>query len=353
MVGKPTEQATLIINGTEYRDWETVLVRHALMEQPPYRFRFTCSEGMPLAKNWGVLQIKPGDECTILLAGQLAFTGKVSTRQVYYDKGRHYIEIQGGTFQLDLSGASPVTKTMEMKKVTFNQIAMQLLAPFGIPFKVEGGSIPQIKFDRVSLSHGLSVFDHLDLYSRAVGAQFTSDEQGSFVAHMGPTGGGDALVEGQNILIGREIIYDPSMATSVPTASQQTGGDQKWGAQVASVPFMTQDMQSLAKSYMPFVIPSELPTSDNQHLQQRGKTERDWMANDQITVFCTVYGWLQSSGQLWHRGDIYHVTSPMLIMDMGLKAKSVTFTQDNNEGTRTTLELCNENALTGMTPQAQ
>jgi hypothetical protein len=59
MVGKPTEQAVLIINGIEYRDWETVMVRHAMMEQPPYRFRVTCSEGMPLPANWAVMQIKP------------------------------------------------------------------------------------------------------------------------------------------------------------------------------------------------------------------------------------------------------------------------------------------------------
>jgi hypothetical protein len=43
----------------------------------------------------------------------------------------------------------------------------------------------------------------------------------------------------------------------------------------------------------------------------------------------------------------------MLIMDMDLQAKSVTFTQDNNEGTRTTLELCNDLAMSGGTPQAQ
>ena len=40
------------------------------------------------------------------------------------------------------------------------------------------------------------------------------------------------------------------------------------------------------------------------------------------------------------------VTSPMLIMNNEkLRAKSVTFTQDNTTGTRTTLELCNENAF--------
>lgn len=352
MAGKATEQAILTVNGQEFRDWETIMVRHAIREQPPYKFRFTCSEATPIAKNFGVLQIKPGDLCTVTLAGILAITGKVSTRQVYYDKQRHHVEIQGATFTLDTSGASPVTKTMEMKDVKFEQIAKQLLQPLNIPFKVEGGQLSQLKFPRVSLHHGMSIFDHLDMYSRAVGASFTSDAQGSFVAIAGPGKGGDSVIEGQNILIGREIIYNASMESAAPALGQQTGNNKKWGADVASVPFTSQEMQQLGKSMMPFVIPSELPTAEKDHLKGRASTERNWMAEDQITVFATVQGWLRPSGGLWDRNQQVHVTSPMLIMDMDLTVKSVTFTQDNNEGTRTTLELCNPNALGGQIPQA-
>jgi prophage tail gpP-like protein len=353
MVGLPTEQAVLTIKGQEFRDWETVLVRHALQEVPAYRFRFTCSEGVPIANNWATLQIKPGDDCTITLAGLLAFTGKVSTRQVYYDKSRHYIEIQGGCPPIDLAGASVVSKTMEMKNVGFEQIVQQVIKPFNFPWKVEGGSIPAIKFPRVSFMHGLSAYDTLDLYARNVGVKLTSDETGALVGHVGSSGSGDALIEGQNILVGREIIYDPAMESSAPAVTHGTGSDQKWGADVASVPYLGKEMDNLAKRYMPFVIPMELPTPDKEHLQGRTQSEYNWQQEDQITVFCTVYGWLTSGGTLWKRGDKYHVKSPMLIMDMDLQAKSVTFTQDNNEGTRTTLELCNDLAMSGGTPQAQ
>jgi prophage tail gpP-like protein len=356
MVGTAEEQCTLTVNGMEFRDWESVMVRHAYREVPPYRFRFTCSEGMPLAKNWGLLQIMPGMECTVTLAGILAITGKVSTRQVYYDKKRHYVEIQGATFTLDLSGSSPITKTMEFKNITFEQLANSLVKPFGIPFKVEGGQLPQIKFPRVSLMHGLSVFDHLDLYSRSVGASLTSDPQGSLVAIAGPLEGGDALIEGQNILIGREIIFNPAFESSAPAISQETGSDQKSMAHVASVPYVNEMMSMLGKesSKMPFTIPMELPTADQQHMKGRAGTERDWMSQDQVTVFTTVYGWLKPSGGLWRCNQKYTVTSPMLVMQgQSLTAKSVTFTQDNNEGTRTTLELCNDTALGGTIPQMQ
>lgn len=349
---KQSEIAVLTVNGMEFRDWETISVHLAQREHPPYRYRFTCSEAMPISKNFGLLQIKPGDFCTVTLAGQLAVTGKVTTRQVYYDKQRHHIEIQGATITLDTSGASPVTKTMEMKDVTFEQIARQLLKPLNIPFKVEGGQLSQMKFPRVSLHHGMSIFDHLDMYSRAVGASFTSDPQGSFVALAGPGSDSDTVIEGKNILVGREIIYNSSMASAAPALGQQTGNDKKWGADVSHIPFQTQAMQQLGKTMMPFVLPSELPTAEKDQLKGRAGTERDWQAEDMITVFATVYGWLRPSGGLWKCNQMVHVTSPMLIMDMDLKAKSVTFTQDNNEGTRTTLELCNPKALGGDVPQA-
>src|SRR5262245_60854792 len=115
---KPTELAILTVQGQNYQDWESVTVRHAKYEAPFYTFRFTCSEGMPLVKHLAKLQIKPGDYCTISLAGQLAFNGLVSTRQVYYDANRHYIEIQGASNVLALSYASVVHKTMEQNNVT-------------------------------------------------------------------------------------------------------------------------------------------------------------------------------------------------------------------------------------------
>ena len=351
MVGPVTEQATLVVNGQDFKDWETIMVRHAIREVPPYRFRFTCSEAVPIAKNFSTMQIKPGDQCEVHLAGIKAITGKVSTRQVYYDKRRHYIEIQGATFTLDLSGSSPISKTMEHKNVTFEQFARALLKPYKIPFLVEGGQLPQFKFPRISLMHGLSTLDHLDQYSRHVGAGFTSDAQGSFVAIAGPGGGSDSVIEGKNILIGREIIYNPSMESAAPAISQQTGSDQKSMAHVASVPYLSQQMQQLGKSFMPFVIPMEVPSADKEHMQGRTSTERNWQAEDQITVFATVQGWLRPSGGLWERNQQVHVKSPMLIMDMDLTLKSATFTQDINEGSRTTLELCNPNALGGQTPQ--
>lgn len=354
---KTTELAILTVNGQNYQEWETVMVRHALREAPPYHCRFTCSEGMPLSKNFAVLQIKPGDECTVTLAGFPAFKGKVETRQVYYDANRHHIEIQCATF-MDVITGGVISKTGEWKDKTFKDIAGDILGKMGTNLVFEGGSAPSYKFPRVSSTPGETVYDFLDVLARSlspstgVGISFTSNVNEDFVVIMGPNGGEDAVVEGQNIIIGREIIYNPSMAGANPTISQGTGDNENWGAKVASVPFFQESQETFGKKFTPAVIVNEMASFDKKLLEGRAGSEGQWQQGDQITVIVTVYGWLRQSGGLWYRDQIVSVTSPMLIMqNTKLRAKSVTFTQDNGTGTRTTLELCNESALGGLNPE--
>jgi len=342
---KPTELAVLTING---QDWETVMVRHSLRDQPAYHCRFTCSEGLPLAKNFAVLQIKPGDVCSVTLAGQPAFHGKVETRQVYYDARRHHIEIQCAT-NVEVATSSVISQTGEWKDKTFQQIGQDVLKKLGIKMVFEGGSPPSYKFPRVSSTPGESTHDFLDILARSLsqqtglGISFTSNVWGDFVVVMGgPNGGSDTVTEGRDILIGREVIYNPSMAGTNPAIAQGTGDNQKWGAQVSSKPFFQEAVETFGNKFVPGVIVSEHPTSDNSMLKGRATSEGRWQQGDRITVTVTVHGWLRPSGGLWYRDQDVIVISPMLMMEGDkLKAKSVTFTQDNSTGTRTTLELCN------------
>lgn len=346
---KLSETAVLTVNGRDYKEWESVSVKHEWQGQPPYSCVFTCSEGMPLAKNFAVMQIKPGDECTVTLAGFPAFTGTVVTRQVYYDAGRHHIQIQAATYA-ELLTASVIYKGMEWKDKTFKEIAESILSPRGVNLVFEGGPPPDYRFPRISASHGESIVDFLDHVARGLGQysdtgmSFTSNAQGDFVVLMGKSGGTDTVTEGKEIIIGREQIYNWGNAQSKPALTQDRGTDKKWGAAVAHSPFADLAGQSdFSGKQGPSTIFYGIPTSDNDLLKSRATTEQRWMDGDQITVTATVWGWLRPSGGLWMRNQVVRVVSPMLIMDGKdeLRAKSVVFSQDNNTGTRTTLTLCN------------
>lgn len=361
---KATEKAILIINGQNFEDWETVSVRHELHGAPPFTCRFTCSEEVPISKNFGKMQIKPGDTCTVTLAGILAFSGSVATRQVFYDAHRHHIEIMCVDPTEETIKSSVVSKTGEWKDKTFKQIGDELLGRLGIRMTFVGGAAPSFKFPRASSMPGESVYDFLDSLARGLsaaggdGIAFTSNPQGDFVVAMGPEAGGDSVIEGINILIGREIIYRPiTTAPQLPATGQIPGNDEVHGPKAAHEPYHSEKQQTpfqgSGKSGEAVVV-SEMPGWPDL-LKGRGRSESLWTAADQITVIATVYGWIKPTGGLWKVNQIVSVVSPMLMMrgDEQLKARAVTFTQDNNTGTRTTLELMNTAAMQQNNPQMQ
>ncbi len=363
---KPEETAVLIVNGVEYRDWETVMVRACRREFPYFHYRFTCSEGMPLSKNLAALQIIPGDECSVYLAGQLAVTGIVNTRQVFYDARRHNVEIQGSSQVIQLGQSTAITKTGEFKDVTIKQFATALLKPFPAIKFLTHGQVSDKKFERISITPGTSVIDAIEEPLRSLGSvDLTSNEKGDLVAsgEGGNDEDGDTVVEGGDdnvprscrILEGREIIYNPGMAQQIWGIGHRPGTDDIWGAKAAFENYSMTSFDSLAPSYSPQVAPLEIPAWQKSFLEGRSNAGRDWQIQDEVTVFVTVQGWLKPSGGLWKPEMLVNVISPMLVMEEStpLEVKSVVFTQDDKRGTITVLELCNEKAIGGDIPQAK
>ena len=369
-MAKATEIAQLTVDGQNYTDWETVTVALVLRGNPPQSCRFTCSEGSPLVQNWGQRQIMPGSKCVVTLAAQLAFNGIVVSRQVFADARRHRVEIQCANM-LPLATSSVITKTGEFKNSTPEQIIRAVLQTVGKNLVVLGGSLPNIKIPRYSVTPGESIIDFIDTLTRHLGTMsgnigiaHSATAEGDFAIVVGQTGGSDAVVEGQNMLEGREIIYIPnSMAGGAPapgnggaqpsqaTVGQAPGSDKKWGAAVASVPFLSQTFSMMGQMIGPSAIVPEIPLWDSSIAQGRSSSETNWMMEDYVTVYGTVQGWLRPSGGLWWPAQEVIVTSPMLVMNgTKLTLKSATFSQDDSKGTRTVLEMCNANALNGQVP---
>ena len=354
------EIAVLTVAGRNYTDWESVSVKHQLREMPMYSCRFTCSEASPLSDHLDKLQIMPGTYCTVTLAGELAFTGKVTTRQVFVDARRHHIEIQCAN-NLHMATSSVISKTGEFKNNTPEQIIRTVLKPLNINLKVEGGQLPNFKIPRYSVTPGESVHDFIDTLTRhlgkegsAIGIAHTADVQGNFCILVGDLGGGDTLTEGKNMLEGREVIYDPLQAGGVPSPNQGPGNDDQWGAKVASIPFVSKTFQTMGAKYVPSVVVPEMPFMGKDLHEGRATSESNWLQEAYVTVYGTVYGWLKPSGGLWERGKKVTVNSPMLVMNgIPLILKSATFSQDNQTGTRTTLELVNTKALGEGVPTPQ
>src|SRR5262249_4527209 len=101
-------------------------------------------------------------------------------------------------------------------------------------------------------------------------------------------------------------------------------------------------IESHARGRDPFrsllVVPREQPGRDEN--AERARFEAQWHDGTQLTVTVVVQGWLRKNGDLWRVGNLYWVYAPNhLLFNWGLKAKTVTFEQNESAGTTTTLEL--------------
>lgn len=350
---KPSEVAVLTIDGFDYFDWESVQVRHSYRQTPFFTVRFTCSEGMPLYKNFAVMRIKPGQWCTVSLGGKLAISGWVYTRQVVVDARRHYIEIQAGSDAMPIAYSSVVHKTGEFKKITAEKFLKQIITPLGINFSVIG-KLPETEFPRISIAPGTSVLEAADMVLRQIGNYpMTSSPQGGVVVVAEHRAGEDTIYEGDlgnpRYLEGREVIFNPGMAAGLYGVVIGEGKDGKWGTKIASEPFHADPFNfPFVGGKAPLVTVLEIPTANpQQFLAGRVTAEKELQGSDEITVTVTVQGWFRPSGGLWDINQKVRVVSPMLVMDgsLALIPKTITFSQENQGGTRTTLELCNELAL--------
>ncbi len=340
----------LTVGGQKYKDWKTIYV-YLCTEEAFNIYRFTCSEGKPLAKDFSEHRIKPGDRCTVTLGGAYAIGGRVITRQVAYTATHHGVEITGKSETFKTVNAAAKVPDGELKDVSFSQLATKLLQPLGLNFEGKGG-ISEEKFPRVNVQ-GQTVWEVLDSHSRARNIRLgTNPDDGNGMWGTTPsfTYGTGRVVEGQNILEGREIITQEFFnGASVQSIAQGAPTAQNWGAIHTHVPYSDQGngFAQLGGEGIsaPLLSHLEVPGLKGDAGMRSG-SESTALGSEYIKVEVVVQGWFRNGnggGGLWKPWDKVTVWSPMLIMNnVTLQCKSVTFTQDDRSGSRTTLELVNE-----------
>jgi prophage tail gpP-like protein len=332
----PTEIAKVIVNGAVFEDWESVWVQLRLSEAYSI-FRFTAAEDpSAIGGSWLTAQFKPGDDCEIELAGFLAITGIIVERQTAYDANNHGVLLQGYSVTWYAAKSSVKHDTGSFDGKTFEQIAREVIAPYKVGVETRG-QLDNTPFVDCQNQPGETVWDFLECIARPRGVIMGSDHLGNFLLigqHSAPLV--DHLIEGVNILSCQCVISienffgEFNMRGSTPASDPQYGPPSS--EQDATVPG-----QSRRYSYFSGV--AEQPVWNRSELQARAEYERIWHMGTLIQATIVLQGWLNGSGKLWRPGDKVKVTSPMAMLDMVLKIQTVTFSQDEQSGTLTTLDL--------------
>jgi prophage tail gpP-like protein len=331
------EIAELIVNGVSFQDWKTVNVEHRWKEGWP-TFLFTSAERSPLPTLWTDLQFKPRDRCRIILGGQQAMDGIILHRQTAYDAKTHVVQLAGAGIQWAAATSSIKTKDNNFDNMTLKQIADKVMGAYGILVK-QIGTVDQTPFYPLQSHPGDNTFEFLDRLARTRNAHMGSDANGNFLLigdHSMPLLQ-QQLIEGQNIEKMQCVFSIEQISTVYSINAQTVGGDDQ---NMAKSSEMSAAANGSLKGAMKLIeTVAEQPVKTLAEVQMRANYEAIQREATEVTAHVTVQGWLRDGKNLWMTGDEVLVYSPMAMLNLVLKIKTATFTQDTSAGTLTTLEL--------------
>jgi prophage tail gpP-like protein len=347
---KPQEVAVLDVNGRTFEDWESVWVQQRWADSSTV-FRFTAAERDPIFTQAGVfpliakLQFKPGDKCTVTLAGQLAVTGYIETRQVAYDAFAHGVMLIGKSATAWPARSSVDTKTGNFDKRNIQQVAQEILKDYPVGLQVIG-QLDLTPFDKLQNEKGELIWDFLERIARPRGVVMGSDSKGNFLLigeHAAPVVA--QLVEGQNIKSCQCLITEEHTYTEYRVDGQAPASDSNAGTAASE---MTAKVGGTSPVIAKLITAAEQPVKTQAELLARARNESVWHEGTKIQATIVVQGWLRDGSSLWQAGDDVHVYSPMAMLNNTLSIQNCSFTQDNNSGTLTTLDLVSPSLLRSM-----
>lgn len=328
-----------------FTDWEQVFVQLRMFDGYGV-FRFLAVERDPMPTLWNRLQFIPGDEVGIYLGGQLAIAGNIDVRQTAYDANTHGVMLQGSSYShwaakssVDKTGTGNITGNSDAGNfdgMNFQAVAAQLLSKYGVPFSFQGILNP-LPFVKLQAEPGETVFNFLERIARPRGIVIGNDQNGAMVFY------GDravdtisSLVEGQNILRMQAIWSTENNFNPIGAIGQTAASDSQNGTDASEQTFK---VAGIGKRFAPWITVSEQPVWNLAELADRARNEAKWQNTDWLVANVTVQGWKNSTGVLWRPGDQVYVYSPMAMLNDTLAAQSVTYSQDSQNGSTTTLEL--------------
>lgn len=343
---KQDEVATISLGGKNYSKWESVRVDLDYMDMATRSFQVAIVEsgdGKNKEAVWSALQIKPGDSCTVSLAGINVINGFVEQRQTAYDAEHHGVLVAGRSKTNDYVDSTIDRKNSHFKNKSLKEIAEKVLEPFKLKMKIEN---PPKNFDKkfkdASANPGETAHSFIERLARARGSFVRDDAEGNVVIGTvdGKTSGEIKLKEGMNIKSLNCLIRDDTIFGKMAAIGQQRGDDQVNGEDSRKP---AGKVDGASDRHRPKDVLVEEP-GDAEDMKARVEHERNVMLGNIIEAVIVVQGWKKTKDKLWNVGETIPVYSPSALLDHDLTVKTVSFGQDDS-GTITTLTLVRPEAL--------
>lgn len=339
------ETVVLTVAGKNYTGWTSVMVRRV--------YGGACSDfelavAQPIdtgSADFSSWKISNGDQCTITLAGILAFTGYVFVRQGSFNAKQHGLMVTGRSLTADAVDSSAPVNGGQYKGYTFQALATSLAKQAGVNLIINGSS-PDLSrtFPQFSIAYGETVFSAVERLARLRGLHITDDAKGNWIADIfDPKASSQGqLVEGSNLIEARATIDGSRSFNIVNIVSQRPGNDQTNGTPARDVSATLTNSSARPARRLIMVMEQ---TGSPQDAVTRANHETSYNATDIVDCHCTVQGWQSAPGTLWDTGKNYAVKSPLLDLDRTLSSRQVIYRQSSESGSRTEIDLCTPESL--------
>lgn len=365
MVAPAPVTATLIVGGSQFTFWESVIVEREIGTPVTYAtFEVAEQPGNTLTQGIKSWRSGPGDPAGVLLAGQPVMNvAVVDMRQIYYDANVHHVQVRVYSPTQNVVVSTVDGKPGQYINQTFMQIAQAAAQKVGVTAKLIGSPSGADKpFDRVSEHVGQPIIEFIGILAQARNLHMTDDMNGNWVFLRGDTstpGTGLILTEGVNILKARAVLENNQLSPVVDVVAQNIGNDTINMAQSQDV-----SASSTSQTLLTGISAQRKQTlplgraGDKQDAQLFADHQLSINELTSLSINVTVPGWLAPDGTLWinkvgnNSPQEVILNSPMIWpTDLGnpqtVFLKGVKHKQNSAEGTVTELELCNMKGLGG------
>jgi prophage tail gpP-like protein len=230
------------------------------------------------------------------------------------------------------------------------QIVNTEWSPVGAKFRIDGSPADaMMKFPRISVHLGETLFGFAERLCRMRNLHMIDDGHQTMIAYRGPNGKSTAsLIEGVNILRARLLLKNDEKHE--PLVNGYGSSPRAESADAANVVASAPVVASVASMG---TVPMHFSVEDvgnQKEAQLRVNHQVDETVYQTIDGDITTQGWLTGDGSLWirHVRQIITVQSPMLIPggradSMQFMIKGVVHRQSNEDGTTTSVLLCDKN----------
>jgi prophage tail gpP-like protein len=326
----------LLVEGRSFTGWETMTVARAL-DAVAAQFQLVVSDREPFP-------VRPGDECTVKVAGELVVTGYVDALQYTGTATGRQLTVAGRDRTGDLVDCSETSDPGEWTELPLAELVQKIADPFGIEVRALSDAALQ-PLELFRRQPGETAWSAIERACRRRGILAFSSGDGALLLDRPASSSAQVpLLEGENgNVLAWAIEVDHRSRFSLYDVRGQTGGSDSFSGTLAAEVQGTATDVAIDR-FRPLLVLAEGALSFDD-AEDRAAWEASVRAARSSRATVTVQGWRQvpRTGPVWSVNQLVQVRLPSAGLASVLLVDQVTF-ERSNAGSRTRLGLTRPDA---------